>query len=135
MQRQLFDPPVGLQPKYHDAAPTIRREPAPPPANTTLEFDRFCVLLRRRQLFADGAPVELGTRAFDLLMVLIEADGRLVTKRELLARVWPTTVVAEANLKVQVAALRKALGPADAIIRTDFGLGYRFTAEIRCVAR
>jgi DNA-binding winged helix-turn-helix (wHTH) protein len=102
---------------------------------TQLEFDRFRVLPRRRQLFADGAPVALGTRAFDLLMVLIEADGRLVTKRELLARVWPTTVVVEANLKVQVAALRKALGPDDAIIRTDFGLGYRFTAEIRSIAR
>ena len=50
-------------------------------ASANLEFGRFRVLLRRRQLLADGAPVELGTRAFDLLLVLLEADGALVTKK------------------------------------------------------
>ena len=59
---------------------------------------------------AEGVPIELGTRAFDLLLVLLEADGALVTKEELLSRVWQGVVVAEENLKVQIAALRKALG-------------------------
>ena len=74
----------------------------------TLEFGRFRVLLRQRQLVADGVPIELGTRAFDLLLVLLDADGSLVTKDELVSRVWPGIVVAEENLKVQIAALRKA---------------------------
>jgi hypothetical protein len=71
---------------------------------------RFRVLLPRRQLLADDAPVELGTRAFDVLMVLLEADGALVRKEELISRVWPSIVVSEENLKFQVHALRKALG-------------------------
>ena len=61
-------------------------------AEAAIEFGRFRVLLRRRRLLADGVPVELGTRAFDLLLVLLEADGALVTKEELLRRVWPGVV-------------------------------------------
>lgn len=100
-------------------------------AETAVEFGCFGVLLRRRQLLADGVPVELGTRAFDLLLALLEADGALVTKNELMSRVWPGIVVSEDNLKVQVCALRKALGGDSDIIRTEFGRGYRLTAAIR----
>src|SRR5277367_1026612 len=71
------------------------------------------VLLRRRQLVADGVPIELGTRAFDLLLVLLQADGSLVTKDDLLSRVWPGIVVADENLKVQISALRRALGRSE----------------------
>src|SRR5438552_11824167 len=100
----------------------------------TLEFGRFRVLLRQRQLLADGAPIELGTRAFDLLLVLLEAHGSLVTKDELSSRVWPGIVVSEANLKVQICALRRALGEDGDSIRTEFGRGYRFTAAVRSTA-
>jgi DNA-binding winged helix-turn-helix (wHTH) protein len=100
-------------------------------AEATLEFGHFRVLLRQRQLVADGAPIELGTRALDLLLVLLEADGSLVTKDELFRRVWPGIVVSEANLKVQISALRKALGEDRDFIRTEFGRGYRFTAAVR----
>ena len=100
-------------------------------ADAAFEFGRFRVLLRRRQLLADGIPVELGTRAFDLLLVLLEADGLLVPKEELLSRVWSGIVVSEENLKVQVSALRKALGADRDIIRTEFGRGYRFTGVVR----
>jgi DNA-binding response OmpR family regulator len=55
--------------------------------DASIEFGRFRVLLRRRRLLVDGVPVALGTRAFDLLLVLLEADGALVTKEELLNRV------------------------------------------------
>jgi len=55
-------------------------------AEAALEFGRFRVLLRHRQLLADDVPVELGTRAFDLLLVLLEADGSLLSKEELLSR-------------------------------------------------
>jgi DNA-binding winged helix-turn-helix (wHTH) protein len=100
-------------------------------ASADLEFGRFRVLLRRRQLLADGVPVELGTRAFDLLMVLLEAEGALVTKEELISRVWPSVVVSEENLKFQVSALRKALGADRDLIRTEFGRGYRFIGVLR----
>jgi DNA-binding winged helix-turn-helix (wHTH) protein len=96
-------------------------------ADAALEFGRFRVLLRQRQLLADGVPVDLGTRAFDLLLVLLESDGLLISKEELISRVWPGIVVSEENLKVQVSALRKALGADRDVIRTEFGRGYRFT--------
>jgi DNA-binding winged helix-turn-helix (wHTH) protein len=105
----------------------------PVAAEATFEFGRFRVLLRRRQLVADDVPIELGTRALDLLVVLLEANGSLVSKDELLSRVWPGIAVAEANLKVQIAALRRALGEDRDFIRTEFGRGYRFTASIRSI--
>jgi DNA-binding winged helix-turn-helix (wHTH) protein len=82
-----------------------------------IEFGRFRLLPHRRQLRADGVAVELGSRAFDVLMVLTEARGALVTKDEILSRVWPDTVVEENNLVVQISALRKALGEDRDFIR------------------
>jgi TolB-like protein/DNA-binding winged helix-turn-helix (wHTH) protein/Flp pilus assembly protein TadD len=96
-----------------------------------VEFGRFRLLPHRRELRADGVAVELGSRAFEILMVLIEARGALVTKDEFLSRVWPDTVVEENNLVVQISALRKALGEDRDFIRTVSGRGYRFVAEIR----
>ncbi len=96
-------------------------------------FGRFCVLPRRRQMLADGAPVELGTRAFDVLLVLLEAQGALVTKDELLHRVWPGAVVEENNIQVQISALRRALGADRNLILTVPLRGYRFTAALRAV--
>jgi DNA-binding winged helix-turn-helix (wHTH) protein len=103
------------------------------PTHETLEFDRFRVLLRQRRLLAGGEPVELGARAFDILTVLIEADGALVTKDELHRRVWPGVFVAPDNLKVQIFALRKALGENRELIQTDHGRGYRFTGAVNRV--
>jgi len=122
-----------------DVEPAVYRENSlhdvnrsnPTVADETLEFGPFRLLLRQRQLLADGMPVELGTRAFDLLLVLLETDGSLVTKDELMSRVWPGIVVAEENLKVQIFALRKALGEDRELIRTEFGRGYRLTATVR----
>jgi DNA-binding winged helix-turn-helix (wHTH) protein len=120
---------ANTYPRRHDA-----NRPGPATADADLEFGRFRVLLRRRQLLADGLPVDLGTRAFDLLLVLLEADGSLVSKEALISRVWPGIVVSEENLKVQVSALRKALGAERDVIRTEFGRGYRFTAVLRSTA-
>ena len=83
-----------------------------------VEFGRFRLLPHRRELRADGVAVELGSRALDVLMVLTEARGALVTKDEILSRVWPDTVVEENNLVVQISALRKALGEDRDFIRT-----------------
>jgi DNA-binding winged helix-turn-helix (wHTH) protein len=127
------------------AKPALYRQNPPPHssdqssravADATLEFGRFRVLLRERRLVADGVPIEVGTRAFDLLLVLLEADGSLVTKDELMSHVWPGIVVAEENLKGQICALRNALGEDRDFIRTEIGRGYRFTAAVRsAVAR
>jgi non-specific serine/threonine protein kinase len=81
-----------------------------------------------RQLIVEGKPAVVGTRAFDLLLVLVEGRGRLVTKDELFDLVWPGLVVEENNLQVQVSALRKLLGPG--MIATVAGHGYRFEAEL-----
>src|SRR3954454_2199884 len=99
-------------------------------AQGAVEFGRFRLLPHRRELRADGVAVELGSRAFDVLMVLTEAHGALVTKDEIMSRVWPDTVVEENNLVVQISALRKALGEDRDFIRTVSGRGYRFVAEI-----
>jgi DNA-binding winged helix-turn-helix (wHTH) protein len=127
-----------MQPNTRPSSSPRRRNPLPEGGNRSrqatagadLEFGRFRVLSRRRQLLADDVPVELGGRAFDVLMVLLEADGALVTKQELLSRAWPGVVVTEENVKFQVAALRKALGADRELIRTEFGRGYRFTGVL-----
>ena len=77
---------------------------------------------------ADGQPMPLGARAFDVLQALIERRERVVTKDELLDLVWPGVVVEENNLQVQISTLRKLLGPQ--AIATIPGRGYRFTAKL-----
>ena len=121
------------RPIRRDNSSVTRDWSNPVAAEATLAFGRFRVLLRRRQLVADDVPIELGTRALDLLVVLLEANGSVVSKDELFNRVWPGIAVSEANLKVQIAALRRALGEDRDFIRTEFGRGYRFTAAIRSI--
>jgi len=97
----------------------------------TIEFGRFTVISHRRELLADGRPIELGGRAFDTLMVLIDARGTVLGKDELMNRVWPDRVVEENNLQAQISALRKVFGADRDLIRTVAGRGYQFTGEIR----
>ena len=97
-----------------------------------LVFGRFRFVVHSRELSADGTSIALGSRALEVLAVLIEARGELVTGDDvaLLSRVWPTTIVEENNLQFQISSLRKALGPDRDIIRTVSGRGYRFVAEV-----
>lgn len=81
-----------------------------------------------RLLCAAGKPVELGSRAFDVLLVLVEHRGRLVTKATLLEKVWPRLVVDENNIPTQIASLRRVLGVG--AIRTVQGFGYRLELEV-----
>lgn len=94
-----------------------------------IEFGRFTLLPYRRELLADGQPIELGGRAFEVLLALIDAPGAVLTKDELMGRVWPGRVVEENSLQAQVSALRKALGADRDLIRTVAGRGYQFTGE------
>jgi predicted ATPase/DNA-binding winged helix-turn-helix (wHTH) protein len=98
-----------------------------------IAFGRFLLLPHRRELLADGRPVRLGGRAFDVLMALIEARGAVVSKNALMARVWPERIVEENNLQWQISALRAAFGADRNLIRTVSGRGYQFTAEIDTV--
>lgn len=85
-----------------------------------------------RRLLAAGAVVPITSRAFDLLVALVERAGELVEKDDLLSRVWPRLVVEESNLPVQVSTLRKLLGQRS--IETVPGRGYRFRAEVTTAA-
>jgi len=105
---------------------------SPPPGVAAdvavIRLGPFELVSSERQLLRDGQPVELGARAFDLLQVLAEQAGRLVTKATLLERVWPKLVVDENNLPAQIASLRRVLGAA--AIRTVPGFGYRLELEV-----
>ena len=93
-----------------------------------IRFGAFEMDRDQRRLVSRGEALRLGPRAFDVLATLVERPGELVTKDELLARVWPRLVVEEGNLPVQISALRKVLG-AD-FIETVSGSGYRFRGDV-----
>jgi predicted ATPase/DNA-binding winged helix-turn-helix (wHTH) protein len=103
-------------------------------ARTAIEFGRFSVWPRRRELVAEGRPMELGGRAFDVLMALIEARGAVVSKAALMQRVWSGRIVEENSLHVQISALRKTLAPDCDLIRTVAGRGYQFIGVARTVS-
>src|SRR5262245_43115917 len=71
-------------------------------------FGPLVLIAERQLLLKDGAPVRVGGRALDILTALVERPGELVS--ELLSRVWPETHLEERNLKVNLVALRRALG-------------------------
>ncbi|RKR37924.1 winged helix-turn-helix domain-containing protein [Paraburkholderia sp. BL17N1] len=85
--------------------------------------------LASRELFLDGQPVRIGSRAFDILAVLIGANGALVSKSAMLEQVWPDTIVEENNLQVHMSALRKVLGESRNLIQTVSGRGYRLVSR------
>jgi predicted ATPase/DNA-binding winged helix-turn-helix (wHTH) protein len=91
-------------------------------------------LFPAQQLLLEGeTPVRIGSRALEILTALAEHPGELVSKKELMARVWPETFVSESNLKVHVAALRKTLGDGQAgrrYLANVPGRGYRFVAPV-----
>ena len=105
-----------------------------PPSNGSagsLRFGRFTVIPQRRELLDDGRPVEVGGRAFDVLMALLDGGGKIVSNEELMNRVWPGRVVEDNSLHAHVSALRRALGDERGSIRTVAGRGYQFTAELQ----
>lgn len=107
-------------------------------AKETMEyvFGPFRFIPARRTLLCGGVQQRIGGRAFDILTVLLEHAGEPVGKRELIGRVWPTTVVEDGNLKVHVAALRRMLGDFEQgsnYIATINGRGYCFVAPVQAI--
>jgi predicted ATPase/DNA-binding winged helix-turn-helix (wHTH) protein len=114
---------------FLDPRPT-RRLVISAAGRTSTRFGRFELRHRRGELLADGVPVSIGRRTFELLELLIEAEGEIVTKEEIFRRVWRGQLVDENNLPVHVSALRKALGGDRDIVKTVPGRGYLFAADV-----
>jgi predicted ATPase/DNA-binding winged helix-turn-helix (wHTH) protein len=130
----LQTPPPGSSAQL--AIQTIER--ASGPADHEISFGPFRLLPARRLLLQGDKPVCLGGRCLDLLIALVQRSGEVVSKSELIAKVWPQTVVDEGNLKVRIAALRRALADGqagDRYIVTVAGRGYCFVAPIIRLAR
>src|SRR5580698_5212865 len=89
--------------------------------------------LARRELRVLGSPVPVGGRAFEIIEVLARSAGELITKGELMNRIWPGAIVMENTLQVHAAAIRKALGPYRNLLKTESGRGYRLLGD--CTAR
>lgn len=106
---------------------------APEAGRPVYKFGSFLLDKGERVLRRDDKNVPLTPKVFDTLVVLVERAGRLVTKESLLAEVWPDTFVEEANLSVNIATLRKALGEIvgeQQYIQTISKRGYRFVADV-----
>lgn len=106
-----------------------------PPSSTTREFSfgPFYLHATERRLSRAGEPVEIGSRALDILIALVERAGEVIGKKGLIARVWPDVIVEESSLRVHVAALRKALGDGvdgARYITNVPGRGYSFVAPV-----
>ena len=98
-----------------------------------IAFGPFRLYPEQRVVLRADTPLRLGSRAWAILLLLVERAGEIVKKRELMARVWPDTIVAEGSLRVHIAALRKALGDGEGGMRyveNVNGHGYRFIAPL-----
>ncbi|HWN43834.1 MAG TPA: tetratricopeptide repeat protein, partial [Thermoanaerobaculia bacterium] len=105
-------------------------------ARRLLRFDEFLVDPDARLLQRDGEPVPLTPKVFAVLLALLEKPGQVIPKDELLGKVWPDTVVTEANLTQSISTLRKALGESAhdrRYVVTVPGVGYSFAARVEAV--
>jgi DNA-binding winged helix-turn-helix (wHTH) protein len=101
--------------------------------STKLAFGPFVLDIERGTLVREGRPVPLSSRGFELLKALVAAPGAVVPKRDLMQAAWRDAAVEESNLSVQIAALRKQLGPAPdggEWIATAARSGYRFVGQV-----
>lgn len=100
----------------------------------TFSFGPFRLVPRRQLLLLDGRPVKLGGRAFELLQLLVQRCGKLVSKDELMAAAWPGSFLHDSNLKVNMWSLRRSLGDTQiepVYIATVARRGYKFIAEVQ----
>src|SRR4029077_12479436 len=98
-----------------------------------LSFGPFHLVAGERLLTRDGTRLELGPRALDILIALTSAPNEVVTKKNLMARVWPDVIVEEGSLRFHIARLRRALGDGKdgaRYIATLPGRGYCFVAPV-----
>jgi DNA-binding winged helix-turn-helix (wHTH) protein len=125
--------PGNFQKKYKRNPNSLAAANSPSAPSRVYYFGSFCINQTEQQLMRNGEPIKLAPKAFDVLLVLIQNKGCLVTKERLLEEVWPDTFVEEANLSVNIASLRKALddgSPQQHCIETVPKRGYRFVAPV-----
>lgn len=96
-----------------------------------IQIGKLQIDLEQGEIWHDGAMLRVGSRALDILALLVDAEGALVSKSEIMERVWPKACVEENNLQVHIAALRKALGDERNLIRTVPGRGYQLVQSTR----
>ncbi len=93
------------------------------------ESGQWQVHLGRRELLASGVAVPIGARAFEIIEVLVRSANELVTKNDLMDRIWPGAMVGENTLQVHISAIRKAFGQDRAMLKTASGRGYRLIGD------
>jgi DNA-binding winged helix-turn-helix (wHTH) protein len=101
--------------------------------NALYEFGRFRLDPSEHLLLCDGKGIPLTPKSLEILLVLVQSNGRLMSKEDLMQKVWPDSFVEEANLTVNISALRRALGDAsdgEQYIETVPKRGYRFVASV-----
>ena len=103
---------------------------APHSGESAISFGPYRLLPAERLLLEGDKPVRLGSRALDILTALVEHRGEVVSRDELMARVWPNTHVDEGNLKFQISALRRTLGGGNRYLLNVPGRGYSFVAPV-----
>jgi len=126
------------RPSDRDTPPSSARQCGEPsdasaPAELTFSFGPFRLFPRQRLLLQDENPVPLGSRAFDVLVALVERAGELLDKEALTASAWSGITVEDSNLRAQITALRRVLaegGTGDSYVVTVPGRGYRFVAAV-----
>jgi DNA-binding winged helix-turn-helix (wHTH) protein len=107
----------------------------PNQTNGLYEFGGCRLDPAKRLLSRNGEPVALAPKTFDLLLLLVQSQGRVLNKRELMNSLWPDTFVEEASLSFQIATLRKAFGEEAVLwIETVPKHGYMFAATVTTVA-
>jgi DNA-binding winged helix-turn-helix (wHTH) protein len=93
--------------------------------NLIYESGQWQIDLGRRELLSSGVAVPIGARAFEIIEVLVRSSNELVSKNDIMNRVWPGAIVGDNTLQVHISAIRKALGPCRAMLKTASGEGYR----------
>jgi predicted ATPase/DNA-binding winged helix-turn-helix (wHTH) protein len=103
--------------------------------NPVVLFGEYELRIHERRLLRAGVQLDLGDRAFDVLLVLLQSQGRAVSKDELMCKAWPDRSVGENALQAQITALRRVFGPDRGLIVTVSGRGYHFAAPLRDAAQ
>jgi predicted ATPase/DNA-binding winged helix-turn-helix (wHTH) protein len=122
--------------KMLPSGPVPMTEPVTIPTELILSFGPFRLLPSRRLVLNGERPVRLGSRAFEILVALVERQGEFVSKDQLITRAWPSTHVSEGNLKFQIAGLRRALDDGRdgrRYIETSAGRGYRLATAVTVI--
>jgi len=134
LARFHFDPRLAVQSQETEKPPTFARPTEPArTVPTEVLFGPFRLLPMQFLLLEGDKPVPLGSRALEILIALLERPGELISKQEIMARVWPNVYVGPENLTVHISALRRTLRDGrdgNRFIINIPGRGYKFVGSV-----